>query len=415
MTKSSIYFLIVLFSITNCFSQSKNNSALELKKDTTPIVNAKSLYPFYKKLTNQNTELIRVVHWGDSHIQMGYMSEEIRYRIDSTFKLNGFGSIFPYKAANYNPNYSYTRIKNGKWIGGNIMKDSLSVSSGFMGFWTKTYDSTAAIQFGISKTPLFQDGNTHITIFYTSDADTKVEFSGANLKKDSTLFFNAIYSTIEYSKDQKWKVCKLIFDQEVSTIEVKIENNIGPNGVNIHGAVFEKSWDKGVTYNSCGVGGAQIKHLNQNTNTLINQISYLNTNLIIISFGSNESYTPQFDSVLYRNGVIQLVDEIRKEIPGVCILFTGPPDTRSKNRFPRNTSAICSIFKELSIEKGFAYWDVRSAMGGEGSIQVWLSKGLASTDKLHFTKKGYALHGKWLFNAIHREYEKYLQIATYEK
>ena len=142
---------------------------------------------------------------------------------------------------------------------------------------------------------------------------------------------------------------------------------------------------------------------------------HLNTNLLIISFGSNESYTTQFDSVLYRNGVIQLVDEIKKESPGVSILFTGPPDTRSKNRFPRNTSAICSILKELSLDKGFAYWDVRAAMGGEGSIQVWLSKGLASADKLHFTKKGYALHGKWLFNAILREYEKYLQTATYEK
>lgn len=415
MTKSSIYLLITFFAITKSFAQLKNSIALEFKNDTTPIINAQSLYPFFKKLDNKNESLTRVVHWGDSHIQMGYISEEIRIRLDSTFNLNGFGSAFPYKAANYNPNHSYTRIKNGKWIGGNIMKDSLSQFSGFMGFWTKTMDSSASIQFGISKTALFQDGNTHITIFYSCDADTKIDFTGANLYKDSTLFFSPIYYSIEKSKDQKWNVCKLIFDQNITTIELTINNNIGTNGLNIHGALFEKSWEKGITYNSCGVGGAQLKHLYQNTNTLINQISYLSTNLLLISFGSNESYTTQFDSIAYRNGVIELVDAIKKEIPDVSILFTGPPDTRSKNRYPRNTSTICSILKELSSQNGFAYWDLRTAMGGDGSIMTWLSKGLASTDKLHFTKKGYALQGKWMFNAIYKEYEKYLQIATYEK
>lgn len=415
MTKSNICLLILFFSITNCFGQGKNISLLHLEKDTTPIINAKSLYPFFKKLNKQQSELIRVIHWGDSHVQIGNISEELRIGFNGAFNLNGFGSVFPYKAANYNPSHSFTKIKKGKWIGGNIMYDSLSQSSGFMGFWTKTLDSSASIQFGIDDKALFQEGNTHITVFYTSDSDTEIEFNGLNLKKDSTLILRPIYYTVEKSLVENWTVAKLIFDQDISAIELNIINNLGKNGVSIHGALFEKSWNKGISYNSCGVGGAQLKHLFQNTNTLIKQISYLNANLIIISFGSNESYTTQFDSVLYRNGIIQLVDQLKKEIPDVSILFTGPPDTRSKNRYPRNTSTICSIFKELSIEKGFAYWDLRSAMGGEGSIQVWLANSLASTDKLHFTKKGYAVQGKWIFNSLYKEYEKYIQIAMYEK
>jgi lysophospholipase L1-like esterase len=414
--KLIICFIIPLLHQVNGFGQLNNNISFESKIDTTPIINAEALYPFFNKVSNRNQELVRIIHWGDSHIQMGYMSEIMRIGIDSLYGLNGFGTVFPYKAANYNPNHSFTKIKRGKWIGGNIMKDTLSQSSGFMGFWVKTFDTSANIQFGISKTAIFQEGHTHVKIFHTSDTNTNFEFTGMNLKLDSSAVFKPVFlNSYKTSIEQNWSVTELIFEQSIDIIEINISNNLTNTGVNIHGAIFEQSWEKGITYNNCGVGGAQLKHLSQNSSIPVQQLKVLNPQLIIISFGSNESYTTQFDNIQYRNSINNLIEEIKIYLPNTSVLFTGPPDTRSKNRYPRNTNAICSILKELSIEKGFAYWDLRTAMGGDGSIINWLSKGAASADKLHFTKKGYALHGKWLIDAINKEYVKYLKMAKHEK
>jgi hypothetical protein len=40
---------------------------------------------------------------------------------------------------------------------------------------------------------------------------------------------------------------------------------------------------------------------------------------------------------------------------------------------------------------------------------------LAATDKLHFTRKGYTLQGKWMLNAINKSFDKYLQTGRNEK
>jgi len=47
-------------------------------------------------------------------------------------------------------------------------------------------------------------------------------------------------------------------------------------------------------------------------------------------------------------------------------------------------------------------------MGGEGSINNWHYYGLAHTDYLHYSRKGYEYQGKLLFNAFLKAYDDYL-------
>jgi hypothetical protein len=415
--KRLIPILLTLFHPFWGSTQSNQNALLDSLENHQGITNAKVLYPFFNKLNARGEKAVRIVHWGDSHIQMGFLSEAFKTGMDSLYGINGFGAAFPYKSAKYNPYHSFTRVIDGIWKGGNMMEDSLSQSTGFMGFWSKTNDTSACIQFGISKSVLFQENNTHVKIFYQADKNAKIAFRGANLKLDSTLYFQPIFQEIDAKTmpENTWSVTNLIFDHGIDLIEVKINNNLHNVGINLHGAVFERSWNKGVTYNNCGVGGAQFKHLSQNSKVPIEQASVLGSDLIIISFGSNESYNTQFDNDTYIKSVTGLVTEIRNKMPDVSILFTGPPDTRSKNRYPRNVHSICTILGELSMKNGFAYWDLRKEMGGEGSIMKWLSKGLASSDKLHFTRNGYTIQGKWLVNAIYHEHEKYNKSIKHEE
>jgi lysophospholipase L1-like esterase len=65
--------------------------------------------------------------------------------------------------------------------------------------------------------------------------------------------------------------------------------------------------------------------------------------------------------------------------------------------------------KELSKDHDAAYWDLFEVMGGLNSISIWQEQGLASSDKIHFTNKGYRLNATLLFWAFWEDYETHLQ------
>jgi lysophospholipase L1-like esterase len=58
---------------------------------------------------------------------------------------------------------------------------------------------------------------------------------------------------------------------------------------------------------------------------------------------------------------------------------------------------------ELADEVGGAVFDQFEIMGGLHSMEKWRLAKLAQNDRVHFTKTGYELMGKLLFNAIIRE------------
>ena len=156
----------------------------------------------------------------------------------------------------------------------------------------------------------------------------------------------------------------------------------------------------GIIYNNCAVGGAQFSHICNNASYALGQIEDLNPDLIILSYGSNDSYTTKFNGNLYHKMVGGFIDSLKLLLPKTNFILTSPPDTRSKDRFPRNVDSIQLVFHQLSQEKDIAYWDLRTQMGGNGSLYTWLKNGLAAKDKLHFTKTGYTLQAKLFINAL---------------
>jgi lysophospholipase L1-like esterase len=63
---------------------------------------------------------------------------------------------------------------------------------------------------------------------------------------------------------------------------------------------------------------------------------------------------------------------------------------------------------ELSKEENAAVWDLFNIMGGLNSIRKWEAQTLAKPDKVHFTNEGYQLKADLLFDAIKRDFEKFI-------
>jgi lysophospholipase L1-like esterase len=140
-------------------------------------------------------------------------------------------------------------------------------------------------------------------------------------------------------------------------------------------------------------------------NWLDQPIRQANPDLVILSFGSNDS-AGAVNKQAYEQKYQHLVDEIRKRAPNASILVVGPTDGHTLDHSGRTLPGIDSVIdaqKEVAAKNGLNFFDIRSAMGGPGSIDKWYANHLAGPDKLHFTTQGYQLLGKDIGDHIKEE------------
>ena len=68
---------------------------------------------------------------------------------------------------------------------------------------------------------------------------------------------------------------------------------------------------------------------------------------------------------------------------------------------------LAAIQRKVAAEVGCAYWDTWSAMGGLGSMGVWVQRGLGAADLAHPSSAGAEVLGNWIYLALMEGYEAY--------
>ena len=68
-----------------------------------------------------------------------------------------------------------------------------------------------------------------------------------------------------------------------------------------------------------------------------------------------------------------------------------------------------AVIRKFAREKGFALWDLFNFTGGENSSVLWKSNNLMTGDSVHFTKYGYALQGKLLYQSLMKGYNGFVE------
>ncbi len=160
------------------------------------------------------------------------------------------------------------------------------------------------------------------------------------------------------------------------------------------------SFKRPIVYLNKGVSGSQFQILLEKEADVLKDIEKAKPDLVIFSFGSNESYKGDFDSLAYAKEVTSFIQKIYMISTRTEILFTTCPDTRYKNQVPPNTLVINRILKQVATETNAALWDLNTIMGGFASNAQWVQEKLGHEDQLHFTVAGYQLQADLLFNAL---------------
>ncbi|MFM1791996.1 MAG: hypothetical protein RLZZ252_350 [Bacteroidota bacterium] len=355
----------------------------------------------------------KIVHIGDSHIQNDILSDAIRQQFQQHFGNAGCGYLFPYGLAkSYGPRGISART-TGVWIDYKTMTPSLDRGLGITGYGLTSYTPNASIHLNFSdkfKAIPYQRikvwHSLDSTSFDISARSVVLESSGDLVSQDLPLIYS---DAVNRTPARSWGQSTFPTMNKGSIQSLSFEfnrNNAAQTHVDFYGFQLESANNSGVEYQSYGVVGSQFTHFIKNAGYAIQQLEYVQPNIIIFSFGTNEAYNGKLIAADYYITVHRFLDSLQQALPNTAIVIANCQDTRSNGKIPPKQKEVNYILRELAYQRGFAYFDLNSAMGGWNSIYRWQQLGLTLKDRVHFTGAGYSLQGKMIASALLEEYNQ---------
>ena len=166
-----------------------------------------------------------------------------------------------------------------------------------------------------------------------------------------------------------------------------------------------------ITYEEYGINGATASSFNKEVN--IHKIKSFKPDLLILSFGTNESHSLKYNQLMHKRELDDLIRSIRVVLPQVPIILTTPPgsfDRKYRNIYTPNprTADAAKLIKDYANDNKMAYWDLYNIAGGVKHANTnWDSAELMRPDHVHYIAKGYELQGQLFFEALIKAYNEY--------
>lgn len=182
------------------------------------------------------------------------------------------------------------------------------------------------------------------------------------------------------------------------------------------GALLQQAFGA-VSYTDMGINGAFCITFTRPDR--IAEIAALHPDLVILSFGTNESHNRRYSSLAHYRQMDEMVRMIRDGLPGVPLLMTTPPGAyesfrqRRRRRTykinPRTAVAVQTIRRFADVN-GLAVWDMYEAFGGSRRACLnWQEAGMMRPDHIHYLPEGYMLQGELFFRALLKAYNDYVE------
>ena len=366
-----------------------------------------SLAFFYEKLyqlEQKQITRVNITHIGDSHIQADNLSGLVRQKMQLKFGNAGRGLIFPYRSAKSNEPGSYKTITNVAWDYKRNVFYEKPLPIGISGFTIETNDSLAEINLMVKDQPKLGYSFTKFTLFHEKGQNNFDISICDDLNCERGMFKSTDKLTNAF-------VSELKFEKPVRQIYLrnKCADTLNQKSTRIYGMLLEND-STGVLYNMIGVNGAEYRHYVM-SKYFTQQLSYLSSDLMIISLGTNEAYSAGFDKDLFYRSIDSLVLSIKAINPNVNFVISTPPDSYRRTKKGRVKNPDMKLARETVVDyclkNNVAYWDLFEIMGGYGSMGKWYAMKLTVKDRVHFSGRGYQIQGDLFYNALMEGYEVY--------
>jgi lysophospholipase L1-like esterase len=184
------------------------------------------------------------------------------------------------------------------------------------------------------------------------------------------------------------------------------------------GVVLERD-GPGVVLDALGVQGARIRFLDKQDDAhWAEQLRWRAPDLLIYEFGANESSDGFVYSMAdFHRTMRDVLAQGKAALPGASCLVIGAMDRAAKQGEEIvSVRVIPSLVEEqrrAALEVGCAYFDTYRAMGGKGSMPIWVKRGLAQADLTHPSGAGAERLANWLYGALMHGYSSFRERADH--
>lgn len=359
------------------------------------IENPAALVPFFEQLyqlesSDGGPQNVRVLQYGDSHTASDDWANEIRSNLQARFGNGGPGYVLPGTPF---PGYRRRDIKGGQsrnWTTEGLLTKGTDGLYGLGG---------ASLVTAVPGQEVYLDAEgDRVELHFLRQPGGgrfRVKIDG---EEAATISTDGELSSMVWSSPAANGLRRF-------TVET-----ISAQPVKLFGWVTEKG--RGITWETLGINGAQATiSLRWEESQLAGFLANREPALIVLAYGTNETNNRDLTFESYTAALRDVIARFRRLAPSASILLAGPPD-----RAMRTSRAVLPVAKldliseaqrQVAIEMGCAFWDLRQRMGGNGAMKRWVYAGMAQGDYVHFTEAGYRLVGETMYKDLMAHYEEF--------
>lgn len=330
-------------------------------------------------------KVYRVMHYGDSQIEMDRITSVLRQRLQEMFGGTGPGMISAVKRIfSISINQSYS---------GNLVRYALVGDS--------TSHKASHSRYGVLTQ--FCQTNGQSTVSFSKTNNTQAYDKAKAISRVSILLgnnsegFKASLKAGDYQGDTK--TCPAKAGPTLLCWELPYEVEKGSitfqGSAEIYGIMLDGNY--GVAVDNDALRGCSGTIFTRISKPLMKEsFELIDTRLIILQFGGNR--TPIIHN---SNHISSYMRELDKQIkyfqeiaPQATLLFIGPADMgKSYNGKMGSYKCMTELndsIMAMALNNNVAYWDMFHVMGGEGSMAQYVKHNppLGSPDHIHFTFLG---------------------------
>lgn len=351
--------------------------------------------PVFEALDNAISEPARIIHYGDSQIELDRMSYTLRAMLQEKFGGRGKGWIPIVPLAG---NYTLTAhcsptLRQGMQY--SYVADTRPRDHKTGPFATAAYLDGGSVTITASavKKPEYHNiaGFNRVKVLTGNNAGSITVAIG---DKQETVAANTGLSITTFDIDS------------ASEVRVKITGR-----AHLYGVLIDSK--TGVQVDNVpmrGCTGTIFASLDKA------QVSAFfkqeNVPLIILQFGGNAvpGIGPK-NCELVAESLRTQIEYFKQVAPTSRILFIGPSDMATSKGSGMHTYKNLPLFvdtlKKMCLDAGVAFWDMYTVMGGQDSMVSWKKNGWAGSDYIHFTPRGAERMATLLGNSLMLYYDYY--------
>ena len=347
-------------------------------------------------------KVYRIMHYGDSQIEMDRISSVLRQQLQEFFGGSGPSMIPAIQTVpTISVSQQYSNIERHSLIG----DASLRISNGHYGVMTQM--GSVAGEGSIS---FSQSNHTHAL-----EKSKQISKVSVLLGHNSQGFSASLRCDTIKTEPKTLASC-----DSISIISWQLPANVKRGTIHfsgnaeIYGVMLDGN--SGIALDNIALRGCSGTVFTRVEESLLRQ-SYemLGVKMIILQFGGNRmpSITSTKQIGAYMNELENQIHFLKRIVPQTTLLFIGPSDMGKSYNGKMGTwqglPELNDSLKAMTLRNGVAYWDMFHVMGGEGSMAQWVKHQppLAGPDYIHFTFSGAQEIGTQLAKSFTTYYDFY--------